>query len=891
MFQLIVIFRSTELEALQVEIQQLVAGKNEISREKLGIEIQCVQVEEERDRLDAEKIEMMEEIETTKEKAVEDLLPLTNLREELTKLKAEHDKFNVEYNLAMDRSNLYDKDLLEKSSKIKEQAVDLKTLEKLLHEKTKEISNQLAEIDMHQRDLMKTKETIIDFEDVISQKESEINNLKQILNESSEHLNFVELKNQIEKLEKDNAVINENKKILEEDNNSKNNQLDADKMLIFKLEGENQELNETLKIYSAQIDGERSSLMQIQDIKSKLESENQALTTGLAEMNKKHNELEADCEALKDSLGKLTELNVQNEAENSTLKDSAVNLDQLNRKLSSDNQYLVDSVEELRLKASSLEQLLIAEAASKAELLSSTNMKEMELRKQVEEVQEKEKEYTTNFDILQTTLNDKESEYKRQIIQLESECQSLKENSTDQDNKHITAMDELKFKESERESLIHAQAAQIENLCSDVTTLNEEITSKYCIIEELQTRIVSYEENDGSSETEAQTENLNIKIQEMSRNMTEKDVAISRLQTIIDLSEKENDERRINDSEIVEIKSQLASAVAEISKKSLEIENLHETLEKFETENAQLNLKITGVEQYRQEVAKEANQHMEETGEKIKELKTQFEAKQDEVNKLNEEKVLLNNQLEKRTTDFKALESKYQDLLATSGNDAELIKQKQALQDKNEKLTNMCKKYLAKIKQQDAKINLSDDNQKSGDEFEMAASSVGSVATSSQEEPSLGLDSEHEDGEDEGELSEELEEEAVQELAEGENLDEKLTLPVPRLKLPVPRLKKARQAPLEEIGQYGEDEGELSEELEEEAVQELAEGQNLDEMSDEEEAGAGAVELAGEVGEEEELEVDQPEGAVEDNSSEPSSSTGTRYSFRLVYSIQCFVSA
>merc|ERR1719427_1296820 len=199
----------------------------------------------------------------------------------------------------------------------------------------------------------------------------------------------------------------------------------------------------------------------------------------------------------------------------------------------------------------------------------------------------------------------------------------------------------------------------------------------------------------------------------MSKNLTEKDIAISRLQTIIDMSEKENDERNINDSEIVEIKSQLASAVAEISNKSLEIENLHKTLERFETENTQLNLKITGVEQYRQEVAKEANQHMEETGEKIKELKTQFETKQDEVNKLNEEKVLLNDQLEKRTKDLKASESKYQDLLSTSGNDAELIRQKQTLQDKNEKLTNMCKKYLAKIKQQEAKVNLSDDNQKS----------------------------------------------------------------------------------------------------------------------------------------------------------------------------------
>ena len=52
-----------------------------------------------------------------------------------SELVAEHEKFREEHAAAIERSKLYDKDILNKARKIKEQSIDLKTLENLLHEK------------------------------------------------------------------------------------------------------------------------------------------------------------------------------------------------------------------------------------------------------------------------------------------------------------------------------------------------------------------------------------------------------------------------------------------------------------------------------------------------------------------------------------------------------------------------------------------------------------------------------------------------------------------------------------------------------------------------------------------------------------------------------------
>ena len=108
---------------------------------------------------------------------------------------AKHEQFSCEHAEAMERSRLYDQDMLDKTRKIKEQAIELKTLENLLHEKTKEMSDQLSDLDLKQKELTKAKEHMNNFEDVISAKQAEIESLQKIISESSEHSIMVELKN------------------------------------------------------------------------------------------------------------------------------------------------------------------------------------------------------------------------------------------------------------------------------------------------------------------------------------------------------------------------------------------------------------------------------------------------------------------------------------------------------------------------------------------------------------------------------------------------------------------------------------------------------------------------------------------------------------------------
>ena len=94
-----------------------------------------MQLEEEKDRWEEDKLKFLQEIEEIKIKSAADLLPLDELKIKHSELVAEHEKFREEHAAAVQRSKLYDKDMLDKARKIKEQSIDLKTLENLLHEK------------------------------------------------------------------------------------------------------------------------------------------------------------------------------------------------------------------------------------------------------------------------------------------------------------------------------------------------------------------------------------------------------------------------------------------------------------------------------------------------------------------------------------------------------------------------------------------------------------------------------------------------------------------------------------------------------------------------------------------------------------------------------------
>ena len=80
-------------------------------------------------------------------------------------------------------------------------------------------------------------------------------------------------------------------------------------------------------------------------------------------------------------------------------------------------------------------------------------------------------------------------------------------------------------------------------------------------------------------------------------------------------------------------------------------------------EKVKLETRMAEIEQFRQEVAKETNQLIEETGDKMRELKVQFENKLDEVNQLVREKEKLEFNLQRSNDDVESTKEKCSELM------------------------------------------------------------------------------------------------------------------------------------------------------------------------------------------------------------------------------------
>ena len=102
--------RDTEIKALQAEISKLVWGRGELARDRLELVIRCVQPEEEKDRWEEDKLNLLQEIEEIKIKPAADLVPLEELKVKHSELAAEHEEFSKEHAAALERSKLYDID-------------------------------------------------------------------------------------------------------------------------------------------------------------------------------------------------------------------------------------------------------------------------------------------------------------------------------------------------------------------------------------------------------------------------------------------------------------------------------------------------------------------------------------------------------------------------------------------------------------------------------------------------------------------------------------------------------------------------------------------------------------------------------------------------------------
>lgn len=136
-----------------------------------------------------------------------------------------------------------------------------------------------------------------------------------------------------------------------------------------------------------------------------------------------------------------------------------------------------------------------------------------------------------------------------------------------------------------------------------------------------------------------------------------------------------------------------------------EVEDVKTLLRRTEAAKAALEAKTGELEQFRAELVKESNQHAQESGEKMRELRTQLDNEREELTTVVAERTALKSELDAALKTLQSTEARYKSLTEQGAPETgQLIADRDSLKDKNDKLKEMCKKYLAKLKQQEAAL-------------------------------------------------------------------------------------------------------------------------------------------------------------------------------------------
>merc|ERR1711915_1101607 len=126
-----------------------------------------------------------------------------------------------EYQAAAERVKMYDQDVLNKAKRIKEQQIEMKAIEDLLHNKTKEISNILAELDKSKQELRNQQELVENMENIVSDKEGQLEELRSVLSQSENHKILLENNGKISKMQSEIESLKSQKKLWESNEEEK----------------------------------------------------------------------------------------------------------------------------------------------------------------------------------------------------------------------------------------------------------------------------------------------------------------------------------------------------------------------------------------------------------------------------------------------------------------------------------------------------------------------------------------------------------------------------------------------------------------------------------------------------------------------------------------------
>ena len=366
------------------------------------------------------------------------------------------------------------------------------------------------------------------------------------------------------------------------------------------------------------------------------------------------------------------------------------------------NKYSI--IENLQSEADVLEEKTATLEEAKQCLEAQVGKLETENTSLKEELTSKNK----SLDMLQTTIDVMEKSQsdtgdlsnqlaalQRSILEKENEITSL------QGNLQLVTEDKDQLVEAKGEcegkiSVLEDELQNFETLTVELAECRKELTAKELEIESLNGKLETMKDQISTAAESASVATDSFYFQQQTEQI---EMLRAQLREKCDLLESSKSDQNLI--------SQLETKNDDLEAKTQEVEDMRDKIRRLEVDKQKLESKMAEVEQYRQELSKESNQHMEEASEKIRELKSQLDAKVEDMSKQVIEKEALLKDLAKSQDEVKQLETKYNQVLENAS-EAELIRERDQFKEKNEKLTGMCKKYIAKIKQLDAQVKQSE---------------------------------------------------------------------------------------------------------------------------------------------------------------------------------------
>ena len=686
--------KEIETASLNQQLTELITANEELNRDKVKLEIRCVELEEQQDVLKKEAEDLQETISGLKETLRNGEDVLQNIQSEKDTLKSQLEDLKVVHEKFATSGAIHDREMVEKSRLIKEQQIAINELEKSVQEKTEEIGDSLTLLDTKEKLLTEANEKVDQLAVDVASKTEEVSRLSSILNDSEVHAQAEQLRRQVEELNvKLELLSTERDDLVERLENATSELKEAEEQLKAMAE-EKQGIEEEKGALESQLTKSEEDRKSTEKKTQELEAQIKDI---LEQNNRSNDDKNAEIQGLKADMASLKEESGERSETIDRLQDT---LNDRNEELSQSQDQIRSTQNELETATTEL-QTLRGELDQKSELVQQLQTEALDLKAQRQDVEEElltrtqeVNEASSNVEKLEKEALERESK----IVELSAQVHELKVASAN-------VVQVTPVQASDDSSDARELESQRDDVCNAVMNAFRDLDLDNVLLDE------TFDVVEAVTELANEYKQVYQKKNELETKLQSSDSASNAVEQLLQEMQLKADRIRELENELREFektddKSQDAAELQQ------EVKDMEEILELKEN-------RIEALERQLQETSSGANQEVPDLRQKLQnandevtslrslreseklELVEKLSAVESSKSALEKSNEQLNLSVQTAQSDLSQLKKSYDQLVGAQDDSVkkELIEERDKVRKKNALLTEKCKKLVAKCKQ------------------------------------------------------------------------------------------------------------------------------------------------------------------------------------------------